>query len=62
MIPVVVDPPPLPALPLPPVCPEPDPVLVLLGSEEEDDEDDDEGGAGRLIFAVIADSWKEAEV
>jgi len=45
---------------LPPVAPEPDPVVVLLGPEEDDD--DDEGGTGRLIFAVLADSWKVAEV
>lgn len=60
LIGVVADPPPLPLLLLLPVDPEPDPVLVLLGSE--DDDDDSEGGAGRLIFAVLADSWKEAEV
>ena len=60
LIPAVVDPPLLPPLPLPPVGPEPDPVPVLLGPEEDDE--DDEGGAGRLIFAVLAASWKEAEV
>lgn len=58
MIPVVLAPPPLPPAVL--VGPEPVPVMVVLGSEEDDD--DDEGEVGRLIFAVLAVSWKAAAV
>ena len=34
--------------------------MVVLGEEEE--YDDDEGEVGRLIFAVLAASWKAAAV
>ena len=53
LIPLAIAP---PSLPLLPVDSKLDPVLVLLGSEE----DEDEGGAGWLIVAVFAASWKEA--
>ena len=60
LIPVFIVPPlfpPLLPLPLLPLGPGPDPVLVLLELEVED-----EDGEGRLIFAVLAASWKEAAV
>lgn len=56
LIRVALAPPPLPP---PPVGPDPDAVLVLLGWE---DDEDDEGVSGRLIFAVLAASWKAAAV